>query len=182
MKTFNIEGKDKIILWQLIEDYGFGYAFQRYKRHFDNKEHFIKYAKERCRPYWEHAHFKDGTPTEEKIRDGHNFNLNGKQESYWKNENEMIYLPPPFNQLSFEEKRLMLKEIAKDVESICESEFGHKVEAQINMSHKSQIKLKTRGNYETTDAHKLITALHCVESCSVVYNGECSTIIFVDLN
>ena len=110
MKTFNIEGQEKIVLWQMIEDHGVEYTYNRYKRKFRDQDHMIKFANERCKPYWEHKNQHKLEIADEFIKEGHNFEMFGKQESYWKNEDELTYNPPTFYELSHEEK-VMYKKI-----------------------------------------------------------------------
>ena len=111
MKTFNIEGPEKIVLWQMIEDYGFEYAYNRYKRKFRDQDHMIKFANERCKPYWNNKHRNNKEQSEDFIKVGHNFEIHGKQESYWKDEEEMTYNPPTFYELSYEEKKIYKKNL-----------------------------------------------------------------------
>lgn len=108
MKTFNIEGYDKIVLFQNYVEHGIEYCFRLQKKNFNNIEKLEKFILERCKPYYD---FKTNEqqpevcylPLKKKSK------LSGKQESYWRTEDEVTYKVPTYEELSSSEKVIYQK-------------------------------------------------------------------------
>ena len=109
-------------------------------------------------------------------------NYGAKTESYWCNEDELTYEPPVFKTLSLDERHRLLRSLAKDVEQITKDETNKERTAIIQPANVVKIKITIPGNYEMTQIHERIVSIGCVSECSVVYDGECRTVVFVELH
>ena len=59
---------------------------------------------------------------------------------------------------------------------------GCEREVKPNVTDRSKLKFKIPGNYETTELQTMIQNIGGVETCNVIYDGECQTVGFVYLN
>ena len=108
--TLRTRAPKKVRMFKFYVKHGLLSTFKTYGERFRDKEHLEKYLINSCKAYYDaevkqNIIFKDD-PDEYKI----NYNkikLNGKQQSYWENENELIYIAPTINDLKGKEKQIL---------------------------------------------------------------------------
>jgi len=95
-----MHGEDKIRFFQEYVDNDFGFMFKKYGSEYNNKKHLDDFLDNRCKHFWLNRSLIEV-----------DLPKTGKHESYWRNEDELTYHAPTFQELSYQEKSLYQKNL-----------------------------------------------------------------------